>query len=409
MASPTPFFRSAHSSLEKECLDFMQPNMYVLGWSEKYSIQTPPYRGIKFDFSSPLPAGHIPTSNKMTTINPESKLSNGQKFHNNNSKDEGNVAVGNAIDVDKLVDEVLQCDDLKYKVSNVGDNGINPVDLTALPDYVEEEEDQEDSDHLEQNQDIEIDVEDYNDDEFDSIMEIVKSMGPSAFVDNALLEGTPLESLYEFFELDMPSRSVRTEHEIIGYLKLQLDMILEEWEDEMAMDGQEEGGMTERQETKALEILAEIRDKGPMTFVDEQEALGASAGEFLSSIGFALPSSLHTMDHSSQWSFVKKFLLKYVYQRQRLPDISSFEDAVKLIEASKKILIITGAGISVSCGIPDFRSEHGLYASIKDRFNLPEPECMFDIEFFKDDPEPFFALAKVQRGRRLSSVPLIFL
>ncbi|CAN0011206.1 unnamed protein product, partial [Laminaria digitata] len=50
---------------------------------------------------------------------------------------------------------------------------------------------------------------------------------------------------------------------------------------------------------------------------------------------------------------------------------------------------------SVSCGIPDFRSENGVYdlASRLD-LGLTCPEDLFDLEFFTDDPEPFFKFAK---------------
>jgi len=43
----------------------------------------------------------------------------------------------------------------------------------------------------------------------------------------------------------------------------------------------------------------------------------------------------------------------------------------------KKILVMTGAGISVSAGIPDFRSpKTGVYDNLKD-YNLPTPEALF--------------------------------
>lgn len=48
----------------------------------------------------------------------------------------------------------------------------------------------------------------------------------------------------------------------------------------------------------------------------------------------------------------------------------------------KKILVMTGAGISVSCGIPDFRSPGtGLYDNLAE-FELPTPESMFEIAYF---------------------------
>lgn len=54
----------------------------------------------------------------------------------------------------------------------------------------------------------------------------------------------------------------------------------------------------------------------------------------------------------------------------------------------------TGAGISTSAGIPDFRSpDTGLYANLA-RLDLPEPEAVFDITFFRRKPEPFYTLAQ---------------
>uniref|UniRef100_A0A7N6B3T5 NAD-dependent protein deacetylase n=1 Tax=Anabas testudineus TaxID=64144 RepID=A0A7N6B3T5_ANATE len=60
----------------------------------------------------------------------------------------------------------------------------------------------------------------------------------------------------------------------------------------------------------------------------------------------------------------------------------------------KNIICMVGAGISTSAGIPDFRSPGtGLYANLQ-KYNLPYPEAIFQIDYFKKHPEPFFTLAK---------------
>ncbi|KAL0231276.1 hypothetical protein GEMRC1_010680 [Eukaryota sp. GEM-RC1] len=73
---------------------------------------------------------------------------------------------------------------------------------------------------------------------------------------------------------------------------------------------------------------------------------------------------------------------------------SPLDKAVDAINKASNIVLLTGAGISVSCGIPDFRTEAiGLYAQIKSRFpDLPSPMSMFDLQFFKSNLVPFYEL-----------------
>lgn len=59
-----------------------------------------------------------------------------------------------------------------------------------------------------------------------------------------------------------------------------------------------------------------------------------------------------------------------------------------------KIVFFVGAGISTTCGIPDFRSpKTGLYSNLQ-RLHLPFPEAVFDINYFRENPKAFYTLAQ---------------
>ncbi|KAI8475473.1 MAG: NAD-dependent deacetylase sirtuin-2-like protein, partial [Monoraphidium minutum] len=77
-------------------------------------------------------------------------------------------------------------------------------------------------------------------------------------------------------------------------------------------------------------------------------------------------------------------------------DPLSLEGVAEYIAAGKArhIIIMCGAGVSVSAGIPDFRTPgSGLYFQLE-RLNLPTPEAVFELGYFKSNPKPFHILAK---------------
>ena len=66
------------------------------------------------------------------------------------------------------------------------------------------------------------------------------------------------------------------------------------------------------------------------------------------------------------------------------------------LATAKHVVVLAGAGISVSCGIPDFRSKNGIYdlvAGMDLGLLDGDPQSLFDLEYFLDDPEPFYRFA----------------
>lgn len=80
------------------------------------------------------------------------------------------------------------------------------------------------------------------------------------------------------------------------------------------------------------------------------------------------------------------------------PSLSSpsLEGLVSFIKSGrcKNVVVMTGAGVSTAAGIPDFRTPGtGLYSNLQS-YNLPAPEAIFEINFFRRNPKPFYVLAK---------------
>lgn len=82
-------------------------------------------------------------------------------------------------------------------------------------------------------------------------------------------------------------------------------------------------------------------------------------------------------------------------RRPKLTQYNTIDDAIELIKTSNKIIVLSGAGISTSAGIPDFRSRDGIYVQINAKYpDLKDPKLMFDISYFKENPLPFYQFAK---------------
>jgi NAD-dependent deacetylase len=68
------------------------------------------------------------------------------------------------------------------------------------------------------------------------------------------------------------------------------------------------------------------------------------------------------------------------------------ESLRNIIETSRRLVFFGGAGVSTESGIPDFRSETGLYNTIKKYGHAPED--IISHSFFLKDPEIFYDFYK---------------
>ena len=73
---------------------------------------------------------------------------------------------------------------------------------------------------------------------------------------------------------------------------------------------------------------------------------------------------------------------------KRLRETDMYEELKKIIEGSDNIVFFGGAGVSTESGIPDFRSEKGLYNAQQEYGRSPEE--MLSAHFFQQDPVTFF-------------------
>jgi len=145
---------------------------------------------------------------------------------------------------------------------------------------------------------------------------------------------------------------------------------------------------------EARQIRQRLHDVGTSQFVLEYiTSEKYTARKLCSAFNVRIPSFMDDAADDTFYEILGLAISRELNKRRRLEQYRTIDDAAKLLQERKNIMVITGAGISTSLGIPDFRSKNtGFYSKLLD-MGYSEPEQVFDIENFDNDPTTFYKLA----------------
>ncbi|KAF2002815.1 SIR2-domain-containing protein [Amniculicola lignicola CBS 123094] len=145
---------------------------------------------------------------------------------------------------------------------------------------------------------------------------------------------------------------------------------------------------------EARTFRSRLHEVGPNQFILETITTGnVGVRKLCSAFGVRIPAFFEGCEDEQLYQLLGLAINRELNKRPRLGQYSTIDDAAKLLQERSNIMVITGAGISTSLGIPDFRSKNtGFYSRLQE-MGFQEPEQVFDIQNFDEDPSTFYTLA----------------